>query len=288
MRASTRRWRSFAAWYSAFSRRSPSSRARLISFGSSSFNSWLSVASSSSNFLISRSFMARSNGTTVLCFSTPCPHARRDASAAVVIRTSPGIEPWSGATIRRPAPARRSPSRRRRSGRRPAARERSRPVDGDRTSRDSRADGRTRARRRGGCGDHGSGDGGGQPCPIVERDRRHRRGQPPMQAACTPVWRPLVLIAHDVQDPGNLGAIVRAAEAGQATSVIAAGACADPFGWKALRGSPAARCACRSAPPRRRRGYCRSATPRLPRDRHRPARGALACMTSTCAAPRPS
>jgi RNA methyltransferase, TrmH family len=48
---------------------------------------------------------------------------------------------------------------------------------------------------------------------------------------------PLVLIAHDVQDPGNLGAIVRAAEAGQATSVIAAGACADPFGWKALRGS---------------------------------------------------
>ncbi len=48
---------------------------------------------------------------------------------------------------------------------------------------------------------------------------------------------PLVLIAHDVQDPGNLGAIVRAAEAGHATSVIAAGACADPYGWKALRGS---------------------------------------------------
>jgi TrmH family RNA methyltransferase len=48
---------------------------------------------------------------------------------------------------------------------------------------------------------------------------------------------PLVLIAHDVQDPGNMGAIVRAAEAGHATSVIAAGACADPFGWKALRGS---------------------------------------------------
>jgi len=48
---------------------------------------------------------------------------------------------------------------------------------------------------------------------------------------------PLVVVAHDIQDPGNLGAIVRAAEAGQATSVIAAGACADPFGWKALRGS---------------------------------------------------
>jgi len=49
--------------------------------------------------------------------------------------------------------------------------------------------------------------------------------------------RPLVVIAADVQDPGNLGAIVRVAEAGGASGVIAAGASADPFGWKALRGS---------------------------------------------------
>jgi TrmH family RNA methyltransferase len=48
---------------------------------------------------------------------------------------------------------------------------------------------------------------------------------------------PLVVIATDVQDPGNLGAIVRVAEAGGASSVIAAGASADPFSWKALRGS---------------------------------------------------
>jgi TrmH family RNA methyltransferase len=48
---------------------------------------------------------------------------------------------------------------------------------------------------------------------------------------------PLVIIAIDVQDPGNVGAIVRVAEAGSATGVICAGACADPFGWKALRGS---------------------------------------------------
>jgi len=41
----------------------------------------------------------------------------------------------------------------------------------------------------------------------------------------------------DVQDPGNLGAIIRAADAGGATGVIAAGASADPFGWKALRGA---------------------------------------------------
>ena len=48
---------------------------------------------------------------------------------------------------------------------------------------------------------------------------------------------PLVVIATDIQDPGNLGAIVRVAEAGGASSVLAAGASADPFGWKALRGS---------------------------------------------------
>jgi TrmH family RNA methyltransferase len=47
----------------------------------------------------------------------------------------------------------------------------------------------------------------------------------------------LLLVAVDVQDPGNVGAIVRAAEAGGARGVIVAGASADPFGWKALRGS---------------------------------------------------
>ncbi|MGE0703341.1 MAG: TrmH family RNA methyltransferase, partial [Vicinamibacterales bacterium] len=48
---------------------------------------------------------------------------------------------------------------------------------------------------------------------------------------------PLVLIACGVQDPGNLGAIVRVAEAAGASGVVAAGAGADPFSWKALRGS---------------------------------------------------
>ena len=48
---------------------------------------------------------------------------------------------------------------------------------------------------------------------------------------------PLVVIACDVQDPGNLGAIVRVAEAAGATGVVAAGHSADPFGPKALRGS---------------------------------------------------
>ncbi len=48
---------------------------------------------------------------------------------------------------------------------------------------------------------------------------------------------PLVIIAADVQDPGNVGAIVRVAEAAGATGVVVAGVTADPFGWKALRGS---------------------------------------------------
>jgi TrmH family RNA methyltransferase len=48
---------------------------------------------------------------------------------------------------------------------------------------------------------------------------------------------PFVVIAADVQDPGNVGAIVRAAEAAGASGVIAAGATADPFSWKALRGA---------------------------------------------------
>jgi RNA methyltransferase, TrmH family len=47
----------------------------------------------------------------------------------------------------------------------------------------------------------------------------------------------LVVVGVDIQDPGNIGAIVRVAEAGGASGVVAAGASADPFGWKALRGS---------------------------------------------------
>jgi TrmH family RNA methyltransferase len=48
---------------------------------------------------------------------------------------------------------------------------------------------------------------------------------------------PLVAVAVDVQDPGNVGAIVRVAEAAGASGVIVAGISANPFGWKALRGS---------------------------------------------------
>ena len=46
----------------------------------------------------------------------------------------------------------------------------------------------------------------------------------------------LVLGLLDVQNPGNTGAVIRAAEAGGASGVVVVGG-ADPFGWKALRGS---------------------------------------------------
>jgi TrmH family RNA methyltransferase len=47
----------------------------------------------------------------------------------------------------------------------------------------------------------------------------------------------LVLMLSGVQDPGNVGAIVRAAEGCGATGVISGEGTADPFGWKALRGA---------------------------------------------------
>jgi TrmH family RNA methyltransferase len=48
--------------------------------------------------------------------------------------------------------------------------------------------------------------------------------------------QPLVLGLVGVQDPGNTGAVIRAAEAGGATGVVTV-AGADPYGWKALRGA---------------------------------------------------
>ena len=48
---------------------------------------------------------------------------------------------------------------------------------------------------------------------------------------------PLIVVAHDVQDPGNVGGIMRTAEAAGATAFVTTASTADPLGWKALRGS---------------------------------------------------
>jgi TrmH family RNA methyltransferase len=45
-----------------------------------------------------------------------------------------------------------------------------------------------------------------------------------------------VVAAVDVQDPGNIGAVIRAAEAGGASGAFVCGASASPFSWRALRG----------------------------------------------------
>jgi len=47
----------------------------------------------------------------------------------------------------------------------------------------------------------------------------------------------LVLAIAGVQDPGNVGAAIRAAAGGGATGVVCDGQSADPLGWKALRAS---------------------------------------------------
>lgn len=52
--------------------------------------------------------------------------------------------------------------------------------------------------------------------------------------AATPA---LIVVLHGIQDAGNVGAIVRAADGCGATGIIAIDGTADPFGWKALRGA---------------------------------------------------
>lgn len=47
----------------------------------------------------------------------------------------------------------------------------------------------------------------------------------------------LVVGLVDVQDPGNVGAVIRSADALGATGVVCGDATADPGGWRALRGA---------------------------------------------------
>jgi TrmH family RNA methyltransferase len=49
--------------------------------------------------------------------------------------------------------------------------------------------------------------------------------------------RALLMVAVGVQNPGNLGGLLRTAEAAGATGAYLTAGTADPFSWKALRGS---------------------------------------------------
>jgi TrmH family RNA methyltransferase len=70
------------------------------------------------------------------------------------------------------------------------------------------------------------------PSPIVAIAARPRHT---LDAVCLATG--IAVVAFDIQDPGNLGAIVRVAEAAGAAGLAVAGVSADPFGWKALRAS---------------------------------------------------
>ncbi len=59
----------------------------------------------------------------------------------------------------------------------------------------------------------------------------------PLDRIVTDAGSGLVVAAVGVQDPGNVGAIIRAADAGGALAVVVTGGSADPFGWRALRGA---------------------------------------------------
>jgi TrmH family RNA methyltransferase len=48
---------------------------------------------------------------------------------------------------------------------------------------------------------------------------------------------PLVVLAVGIQNPGNLGGLLRTAEAAGASGAYLADGCADPLSWKGLRGS---------------------------------------------------
>ena len=48
---------------------------------------------------------------------------------------------------------------------------------------------------------------------------------------------PLIVVAVGIQNPGNLGGLLRTAEAAGASGAYLCEGCADPFSWKALRGS---------------------------------------------------
>ncbi len=52
-----------------------------------------------------------------------------------------------------------------------------------------------------------------------------------------PIEGDRILLAEDLQDPGNVGTLIRTANAFGFDGVLLAGACADPFGPKAVRAS---------------------------------------------------
>lgn len=64
-----------------------------------------------------------------------------------------------------------------------------------------------------------------------------RRGGVPAIGDIVDTPDAMLLVGVDIQDPGNVGALLRVAEAAAAAAVVLTGESANPFSWKALRGS---------------------------------------------------
>jgi TrmH family RNA methyltransferase len=72
-------------------------------------------------------------------------------------------------------------------------------------------------------------------CPLTSRDRQGVGGRDPEAVFLNTV--PLVVVLDAVQDPGNAGAIARAAEAFGATGIVFAKGSVSPFHPKTIRAS---------------------------------------------------
>jgi len=72
------------------------------------------------------------------------------------------------------------------------------------------------------------------PQPVLMVVRRSVRS---IEELLSSVDRPLVVIGHGIQDPGNLGSMLRTADAAGADAFCACGGAVDPYHPRAVRGS---------------------------------------------------
>jgi len=81
---------------------------------------------------------------------------------------------------------------------------------------------------------------------VLESLQDARSPQPILMVLRRPRWtlddllgssQPLVTVAYGLQDPGNLGSLVRTAEAAGSTGCLLCGSCADPFHPRTVRAS---------------------------------------------------